>query len=81
MNTYEIHDLTTNEILVDRLEFEDMPELLEAYTNFYPNHEIVACYREYDDVCITINPAKHFAKKYFKTEWFNLVEENLANFY
>ena len=81
MKTYEIHDLTTSEILVDRLEFEDMPELLEAYINFYPNHEIVACYREYDDVCIAINPVRQLTKKDFKVEWFNLVEENLANFY
>lgn len=45
MKTYEIHDLTTNEILADNLSFDDVSELFEAYVGLYPNHEIVCCYR------------------------------------
>jgi len=73
---YEIHDLTTNEILADNLDFEDIPELLGAYADFYPTHEIIACCRNHNNIY------KIKSKKdSFKAEWFNLIEENIANFY
>ena len=40
---YEIHDLTTHELLSNNLRFEDLPELIGAYQDFYPTHNIVAC--------------------------------------
>lgn len=74
---YEIHDLTTAEILADNLNFEDMPELLGAYADFYPTHEIIACYRNCNNDCKKIVSKRAD----FKVEWFNLLEENIANFY
>lgn len=74
--TYEIHDLTTNEILADNLEFEDMPELFLAYCNFHNGHEIISCYRQYGKV----QPIK-LKKEEFLNEWLDFVEANVANFY
>ena len=45
MNTYEIHNITTGEILVDNLSFDDMAEQLQIYIEFYSTDEIVSCYR------------------------------------
>lgn len=62
---FEIYDLTTNEILADGLNFDDMPELLGAYENFYPNHEIVVCYR-----VIHNKKSKHITDRdAFRKEW------------
>ena len=76
-NAYEIHDLTTNEILVDNLNFKEVSELFDAYTILYPTHEIEACYRS--DSCIY--QIKTSRQDDFKAEWFALVEEHLTNFY
>ena len=92
MKNFEIHDLTTNELLSDNLAFEEVPELLEAYTKFYSTHEIVACIRnatmETSYKC-TLDTIKRFSvacinkqnHSEFLSEWLLLMEENLANFY
>ena len=82
---FGVYNCTTGEILADNLLFEDMPELLEAYQDFYPDHKIVAYYQDIDyeimqNETITDN-AINSRKNKFKTEWYLLVEENLVNFY
>lgn len=83
MKTYEIHNLTTKELLVDNLTFDDIPELFEAYQNFYPNNEI-AVFRRIDGY---IKLSKYYLKanlhkqQDFKVEWFDLIEEYLCNIY
>ena len=81
--TYEIHDLTTKELLADNLEFDDMPELLGAYQEFYPDHEIVACCRncsKHSDY-ITNAQTKAQQRKAFREQWFALLTENACNIY
>ena len=77
MKKFEIHDLTTNEILADNLSFDKIPELCKAYEDFYPDHEIAACYRYYNNAY----KITKYKQNNFKAEWFVLVEENLCNFY
>ncbi len=81
--TYEIHDLTTEEILVDNLTFEELPELLEAYQLFYSNHDIVGCYRMCQNAVTIIKQPNTIrsSKQVFLNDWFALVEENIVNFY
>ena len=82
MNNCEIHDLTTNEILADGLFFDDLPELFKAYTEFYPNHEIVACERDEEDILYPICANKKLSRRVeFETQWLMLVSENLCNLY
>lgn len=82
MKNFEIHDLTTNEILADNLDFEEVPELFKAYADFYSNHEIVFCERIEDDIVIPICTKKNFnTKAEFMTQWFMLVASNISNFY
>ena len=76
-NIFEIHDLTTSEILSDNLFFDDMSELLGAYQELYPTHEIVACYRA--DKIIT--KLKITNQNDFFTNWLALIEENICNMY
>lgn len=82
MKNFEIHDLTTNEILADNLAFEEIPELFKAYVDFYLNHEIVFCERIEENIVIPIYPNKNFnTKAEFRTQWFMLVTSNISNFY
>ena len=84
MKTYEIHNLTTNEILADNLSFEDIPELLEAYSSFYIADEIVACFREVDAKNnMQIISRDDSARNQFNSEWTCLIDElvNLGNIY
>ena len=76
MKNFEIHDLTTNEILTDNLTFEELPKLFKAYADFYPDHEITVCQRKCNDICIPVDTEKDF-----KTQWFMLVDAYLCNFY
>lgn len=69
--TYEIHDLTTHELLSDNLRFEDLPELIGAYQDFYPTHNIVACYREEARIVPISTPYVNEYKNYLV----NLFEE------
>lgn len=82
MKNFEIHDLTTNEILADNLTFEEVPELFKAYADFYSNHEIVFCERIEDDIVIPIYTNKNFnTRAEFKAQWFMLVDTYLCNVY
>lgn len=82
MKNFEIHDLTTNEILADNLDFEEVPELFKAYADFYSNHEIVFCERIEDDIVIPIHTNKRLSNKAeFQAQWFMLVTSNISNFY
>ena len=49
MKVYEIHNLTTNEVVAYDLSFNDVPELIGAYMDFFPEYEFVACYNT-DDI-------------------------------
>jgi hypothetical protein len=73
MKTYEIHDLTTNEILADNLSFDDLSELFGAYVELYPTHEIVSCCRT------TKKPKTH--KVSFRIEFQLYIMENYENIY
>lgn len=80
MKTYELYNLTTGEILADNLTFEEVPELFEAYANFFPEDEIVACYRENKMVraqARVIN-RDEMARNKFMVEWFDLMEEIMS---
>lgn len=82
MKNFEIHDLTTNEILANNLNFEEVPELFKAYMDFYPNHEIVFCERIENDIVISIHANRKISNKTeFQTQWFMLVTSNISNFY
>ena len=74
---YEIHDLTTAEILADNLNFDDVPELFKAYQDFYSNHEMAVFCRENS----YIKCANSHKQQEFKAEWFALIEANLCNIY
>ena len=77
MKTYEIWNLTTGELLVDNLEFDDMPELYGAYLEFYPNDNIVVLCREINLTVIRerIASREPSRRKKFMNEWFNFIEE------
>ena len=82
MNNCEIHDLTTKEILADGLFFDDLPELFQAYTEFYPDHEIVACERDEEDILYPVYANKKLSRRVeFQTQWLMLVSENLCNLF
>lgn len=77
MQTYEIYNLTTSELLADNLTFDDMPELYGAYLDFYPNDDIIVCCRE---VKITVTYARiinqsNINRKQFNSEWLALMDE------
>ena len=81
MNTttisFEIHNLTTNEVLADNLSFSDVPELFQAYKEFYKNHEVVACYRE-----VTVTTRVHqLNRDQFKHDWFEMLDDIIDNLY
>lgn len=82
MKNFEIHDLTTNEILSDNLAFKEVPELFAAYAEFYPNHEIVFCERVDEDTFIPVYTNDKLSNRAeFKTQWLMLMRSNLCNFY
>ena len=82
MEKFEIHDLTTGEILSDNLAFEEVPELFKAYADFYSSHEIVFCERIDEDILIPIHTNKKLSNRAeFQTQWFTLVASNICNFY
>ena len=75
--TFEIHNITTDEILVENASFDDIPELVYEYQRMLPIHEIVACYRE-----ITITERVHeLPKDEFKHDWFELLDDIVDNLY
>lgn len=73
---YELIDLTVNEVLADNLEFDELPELFEAYGNF-TKHNIIAIER-IDDSTTTkvLSPKQEYTK-----QWLDLVQANVSNFY
>lgn len=80
MKKYELYNLTTGEILADNLTFEEVPELFEAYANFFQDHEIIACCRDLTIVRVhtrVIN-SEEMRRRNFYVEWLNLMEELLA---
>lgn len=75
--TFEIHDITTKETLVENAHFDDIPELLVAYQSFYPTHQIVVCYRQ---VTMT-EQVRVIPKHQFKSEWFEMLDCIIDNLY
>ena len=73
--TFEIHNLTTNELLADNLNFVDMPELLSAYQQFYPKHFIEASYR----VVKVTEQVRYIPRQQFKLDWFELLDDIVEN--
>lgn len=80
MKTYELYNLTTGEILADNLTFDEVPELFGAYAEFYPDCEIIVCYREKTIVrtCAKVVNSEEINRKNFYAEWFSLMDELLA---
>lgn len=85
MKKYELYNLTTGELLADNLTFEEVPELFEAYADFFPDHEIFACCRESKIVRPYAKVLNHneIARNEFMSEWLSLVDElcNMGNIY
>ena len=77
MRNYQIHNLTTGELLAENLTFDELPELFGAYADFYPEHEIVACYTEQVTIkrCVKIVGIDQAERNNFYAEWFDLMEE------
>ena len=77
MKKYEIYNLTTKEILVDNLDFEDVPELFLAYMEFYPENEIIVVFKEIKKTTAfaKIVDANEVKRKEFYSEWFSLMDE------
>ena len=78
MKCFEIHDVTTNEVLADNLEFKEIPKLVGAYTDLYPTHEITV-YNRTDNAIQTRHMSTRYAN--FKSEWLTFIEEYLCNIY
>lgn len=74
---FEIHDVTTREMLCDNVNFDDIPELLKAYEYFYPNHQIEVCYRKY----IATERVRHIPRAEFKNDWYNMIDDIVENLY
>ena len=75
--TFEIWDITTNEVLSNNLDFDNLPELLDAYQALYPTHRIEGCYRE-----VTVTERVNILpSQQFKTDWYNLLDEIIDNLY
>lgn len=80
MKKYELYNLTTRELLADNLTFEEVPELFQAYVEFFPENEIIVCYREKT----IVRPSARVVDPYevdrnnFRAEWFNLMDELFA---
>lgn len=79
MKNYEIYNLTTGELLADNLTFDDMPELFGAYMEFYPNDNIIVCYRE---IKISVTCARilnrnenEIKRNNFYSEWLTFMDE------
>ena len=79
MKSYEIHNLTTGELLVDNLAFDDMPELYGAYLEFYPYDDIIVCCRE---IRLSVTCARiihhndnEVRRQKFYAEWLTLMDE------
>lgn len=85
MKKYELYNLTTGEILADNLTFEEVPELFEAYANFFPDHEIIACCREKTIVRVNakVLSSEDVARNKFMGEWLDFMDElfNMGNIY
>lgn len=84
MKTYEIHNLTTGEILADNITFDEIPELFEAYSSFYVDCEIIACYRDtHIKRCNKFLDINTITRNAFYSEWLNLIDElySLGNIY
>lgn len=77
MKNYEIYNLTTGELLADKLTFNEVPELFDAYMNFFPEDEITVCYRE--SIISTTYPKiinkEEMSRQAFTREWMNLMDE------
>lgn len=77
MKTYELYNFSTGEILADNCSFQEVPELFEAYSNFFPNDEIVVCYRDsaISTTYATIINIEDIDRKNFYYQWLELMDE------
>lgn len=77
MKKYELYNLTTGELLADNLTFEEVPELFEAYSDFFPDHEIIVYRRENKMVraCVKVLNHNEVARNEFMVEWLDFVDE------
>lgn len=75
--TFEIHDVTTHELLADNLPFDDLPELVYAYQLMLPTHQIEACYRE----VVVTERLHHIPRDDFKYDWYELLDDIIDNLY
>lgn len=74
---FEVHNVTTGDLLCDNVPFEDIPELLIAYKLLYPRHQIEVCYRE-----VTITERVHYVpREEFTHDWFEMLDDIIDNLY
>lgn len=45
IKSYELYLVRTGELLSNNLDFDDVPELYQAYEDFYGHNSILVCYR------------------------------------
>ena len=66
--TFEIHHIN-GEILADNLIFDDLPELFQAYQEWYGEGSVVSCYRTLGKKLKPLNRVEEFY-----TEWLKLFD-------
>ena len=83
MTNFEIHDLTTDEIIADNVSFDAIPELFEAYRNYYPDHDLTVVSRIERPIKKYSNATVLHTKSYydFRSQWLDMIEENSCNIY
>ena len=69
--TYELYLVRTGELLSDNLDFDDVPELYQAYEDFYGTNSIVVCYRTYSKP----TPQHTTTSQLFKDVWVDYFDE------
>lgn len=69
MLTYEIHNTSTGEILADNLSFDDVPELFQAYYDWYLGTVEVYCRKCNRIFNITTR------REAFRKEWTALIDQ------
>lgn len=81
MKKYDVYNLTTGELLAYDLVFDDVPELVGAYADFFPDNEIIAVESGKEinlKTCVKLVDTEEVNRKKFYSEWFDLMDELLA---
>jgi hypothetical protein len=77
MKIYEFYSAITGELLVGNMTFDEVPELYNAYTELFPEEDIIVGYREEPEIkrCAKIISIDEHERNCFRSDWFDLIEE------